>query len=166
MVRESGLDWVILRLGAVLPLELTKRFDPMTFDIPVDQRLEVVHTRDVGLAVANAVTCDAALGRTLLIGGGESCRLRASEMRAAFAELLGMPMFPDSAFSRQPYYTDFMDTAEAQRLLQFQRHSFDDYLAELRATVPRLYSVLLRPFRGLMMRRLLKRSPYHHASQA
>jgi nucleoside-diphosphate-sugar epimerase len=79
MVRESGLDWTILRLGAVLPLELPKRFHPMTFDLPEDQRMEVVHTRDVGLAVANAVVCDEALGRTLLIAGGEICRMRARE---------------------------------------------------------------------------------------
>jgi nucleoside-diphosphate-sugar epimerase len=164
MVRESGLDWTILRLGGVLPIELPKRFHPMTFDIPEDQRIEVVHTRDVGLAVANAVSCDEAMGRTLLIGGGESCRLRVGEMRAGFAELLGMPTFPESAFSRQPYYTDFMDTAEAQRLLRFQRHSFADYLEELRATVPRLYPIVLRRFGGLIMRQLLKRSPHHRTS--
>jgi hypothetical protein len=64
--------------------------------------MEVVHTRDVGLAVANAVVCDEALGRTLLIAGGKSCRIRASEMRAGFAEVMGMPTFPASAFS-QPY---------------------------------------------------------------
>jgi nucleoside-diphosphate-sugar epimerase len=164
MVRKSGLDWTILRLGAVLPLELPKRFHPMTFDLPEDQRMEVVHTRDVGLAVANAVVCDEALGRTLLIAGGKSCRIRASEMRAGFAEVMGMPTFPASAFSRQPFYTDFMDTEEAQRLLHFQRYDFDDYLDDIRPMVPRLYPIVLRPFGGLIMRQLLKRSPHHRAS--
>jgi nucleoside-diphosphate-sugar epimerase len=164
MVRESGLDWTILRLGAVLPLEIPRRFHPMTFDMPEDQRLEVVHTRDVGLAVANAVTCDAALGRTLLIGGGTSCRIRASELRAGFNGLLGMPAFPASAFSRQPFYTDFMDTEEAQRLLHFQRYSFGDYLDDVRPLVPRLYPIVLRPLGGLIMRQLLKRSPHYRAS--
>jgi nucleoside-diphosphate-sugar epimerase len=164
MVRESGLDWTILRLGAVLPIELPKRFHPMTFDIPGDQRMEVVHTRDVGLAVANAVSCDEALGRTLLIAGGKGCRLRAREMRAGISDVMGMPTFPESAFSRRPFYTDFMDTEEAQRLLRFQRHSFGDYLDEVRPTVPRLYPIILRPFGGLIMRQLLKRSPHHRAS--
>jgi nucleoside-diphosphate-sugar epimerase len=164
MVRESGLDWTILRLGAVLPLELPRRFHPMTFDMPEDQRLEVVHTRDVGLAVANAVSCDEALGRTLLIAGGKRCRIRAHEMRAGFAEVMGMPTFPASAFSRQPFYTDFMDTEEAQRLLRFQRYDFDDYLDDIRLMVPPLYPIVLRPFGGLIMRQLLKRSPHHRAS--
>jgi nucleoside-diphosphate-sugar epimerase len=164
MVRESGLDWTILRLGAVLPMELPRRFHPMTFDLPEDQRMEVVHTRDVGLAVANAVGCDEALGQTLLVAGGKSCRLRASEMRAGFAEVMGMPTFPASAFTRKPFYTDFMDTEEAQRLLHFQRYDFDDYLDDLRPMVPRLYPIVLRPFGGLIMRQLLKRSPHHRAS--
>jgi nucleoside-diphosphate-sugar epimerase len=164
MVRESSLDWTILRVGAVLPIELPKRFHPMTFDIPEDQRMEVVHTRDVGLAVANSVSCNEALGRTLLIAGGKDCRLRAGELRARIAELMGMPTFPESAFSPRPFYTDFMDTAEAQRLLRFQRHSFDDYLDEVRPTVPRLYPIVLRPFGGLIIRQLLKRSPHHRAS--
>jgi nucleoside-diphosphate-sugar epimerase len=164
MVRESGLDWTILRLGAVLPMELPKRFHPMTFDMPEDQRMEVVHTRDVGLAVANAVLCDAALGRTLLIAGGKSCRIRASELRAGINGLMGMPAFPASAFSRRPFYVDFMDTEEAQRLLRFQRYSFDDYLDDVRPTVSRLYPIVLRPFGGLIMRQLLKRSPHYRAS--
>ena len=164
MVRESGLDWTILRLGGVLPIELPKRFHPMTFDLPEDQRIETVHTRDVGLAVANAVRCDEALGRTLMIAGGENCRLRVGEMRARFAELMGMPTFPKSAFSSDPFYTDFMDTAEAQRLLRFQRHSFDDYLDEIRKTIPRLYPIVLRPFGGLIIRQLLKQSPHYRAS--
>jgi len=164
MVRESGLDWTILRLGGVLPIELPKRFHPMTFDVPADQRIEMVHTRDVGLAVANAVSCDEALGRTLLIAGGKGCRLRYRELQARVGELVGIPAFPKSAFSRRPYYMDFMDTAEAQRLLQFQRHSFDDYLDELRTTIPRLYPIVLRPFGGLIRRRLLEKSPHHHAS--
>jgi len=165
MVRESGLDWTILRLGGVLPIEVPMRFHPMTFDVPGDQRIEIVHTRDVGLAVANAVTCDEAVGRTLLIAGGESCRLRAREMRAGFSEVMGMPTFPESAFSLQPYYTDFMDTEEAQRLLRFQRHSFDEYLDEVRTTIPRLYPIVLRPFGGLIVRQLLKQSPHHRSAR-
>ena len=75
-----------------------------------------------------------------------------------------MPTFPASAFTRQPFYTDFMDTEEAQRLLRFQRHSFDEYLDDVRPTVSRLYPIVLRPFGGLIMRQLLKRSPHHRAS--
>ncbi|HIC90175.1 MAG TPA: NAD(P)-dependent oxidoreductase [Anaerolineae bacterium] len=56
MVRASGLEWTILRLAATLPLAI--RLDPGMFDVPLDNRMEFVHTRDVGLAVANAVNSE------------------------------------------------------------------------------------------------------------
>jgi nucleoside-diphosphate-sugar epimerase len=161
MVRESGLDWTILRLGAVMPLDLAKRFDPLTFELPEDQRLELVHPRDVGLAVANAVDCDPALGRTLLIGGGESCQIRGRDLRGRVAELLGIPTFPELAFSTRPFYLDYMDTAEAQRLLRFQRHSFNDWLKDVKRRIPFFYPLLLRPFGRLIIRGLLRQSPHH-----
>jgi nucleoside-diphosphate-sugar epimerase len=161
MVRESALDWIILRLGAVMALELPRGFDSLAFEIPVEQRMEAVHTRDVGLALANAVDCDEAVGRTLLIGGGERCRMSAGEMRAGFAGLLGLPTLPDSAFSRRPFYTDFMDTAEAQRMLRFQRHAFVDCLEDLGRRISPPRRLLLRLFGGFLVRRQLARSPYH-----
>lgn len=164
LVSASGLDWTILRLGAVLPLELPRRFDLMVFEIPEDQRIEVVHTRDVGLAVANAVTCDEARGRILLIGGGDRCRLRARELRRRIGEVFGMPAIPESAFTRRPYYTDFMETGEAERLLRFQRYGFEDYLGDLRSSVPRVFPPVVRLLGPWIVRRLVAQSPYHRAA--
>ena len=72
MVRSSGLEWAILRLAAALPVAL--RLDPGMFDIPLDNRMEYVHTRDVGLAFANAVSSPGVWGKILLIGGGLRCQ--------------------------------------------------------------------------------------------
>ena len=165
MVRASGLDWTILRLGAVLPMELPKRFHPMAFAIPEDQRIEVVHVRDVGLALARAVACDEAAGRILLIGGGERCRLRSRELRIRVGALVGLPDLPEAAFARRPYYTDWMDTDEAQRLLQFQRHDLDDYVAEMRLRVSPLVPAVMRLFGGWIARQLLAQSPYYCGSE-
>ncbi|MCK4448976.1 MAG: NAD(P)-dependent oxidoreductase, partial [Anaerolineae bacterium] len=49
MVKSSGLEWAILRLSATLPLAI--QLDPGMFDVPLDNRMEYVHTRDVGLAL-------------------------------------------------------------------------------------------------------------------
>src|SRR5512138_2764640 len=68
MVRASGLEWSILRLGAALPLRLI--LDRGMFDVPLDNRIEFVHTRDAGYAFAAAVDTPGVLHRTLLIGGG------------------------------------------------------------------------------------------------
>ena len=72
MIRASGLSWAILRLAATLPLAL--KLDPGMFDVPLNNRIEYIHTRDVGLALANAVSSDDIWGKTLLIGGGPRCQ--------------------------------------------------------------------------------------------
>ncbi|TFG04515.1 NAD(P)-dependent oxidoreductase, partial [Candidatus Thorarchaeota archaeon] len=65
MVKASGLPWSILRFGVIPPLALSMELDPMMFEIPLDQRFEFIHTRDVGLACANAVDAEA-VGKILL----------------------------------------------------------------------------------------------------
>jgi nucleoside-diphosphate-sugar epimerase len=164
MLRESGLDWCILRLGAVLPLVLPKRFDPMSFEVPSEQRMEIVHTRDVGLAIARAIDSNEALGRILLIAGGERCRMTSAQMRARFAEVTGMAPMPDSAFSTRPFYIDYMDTREAQRILEFQRFDFDDYIRDVQKGIPALRRLLMRLFGGLISRHLVRQSPYYRSS--
>jgi nucleoside-diphosphate-sugar epimerase len=72
VIRESSLDWVILRLGGVLTVDLDLGLDPymIYFEalLPTDGRLQTVDVRDVAHAFAAASTADV-VGQTLLIGG-------------------------------------------------------------------------------------------------
>src|SRR5690242_10684355 len=74
MVKTSGLEWSIFRFADVPPLALRSPH-PIMFRIPLTTRIEVIHTYDAGLAVANGIRCADIWGRTLLIGGGASCQL-------------------------------------------------------------------------------------------
>jgi len=157
MVKHSGLRWAILRFGAVLPLSL--RLDPGMFDVPLDNRMEFVHTRDVGLAVANAVSSDKVWWKTLHIGGGPRCQFYFREMAARLLGAMGVGMLPDEAFATQPFATDWLDTSESQRILQYQRYGFGDYVQEMAALLGfRRY--LIRLFRPLVRAYLLRKSPY------
>lgn len=53
MVHESDLEWTIFRLGAVLSVRLI--LDPGMFEVPLNNRIEFVHSKDVAIAVANAL---------------------------------------------------------------------------------------------------------------
>jgi len=74
LVRASGLDWVVLRLGGVLTAE--PRFDldldTIYFEasLPVDGRIQTVDVRDVARAFVAATTAPV-ISETLLIGGDE-----------------------------------------------------------------------------------------------
>jgi nucleoside-diphosphate-sugar epimerase len=159
MLRASGLDWVILRLGGAPPdepepgtrLDLTQffRIDPAT-------RFEYVHPSDVGLAQTRAIACDAASHRVLLIGGGKRCQITMRDLHDVFLDAAGIGAFPDSAYGDEGYYTDWLDTEESQRLLQYQRHDFESFREAMRRRLRRVRPVvrLLRwPIRRLMLRR-------------
>jgi nucleoside-diphosphate-sugar epimerase len=129
LVRESGLSWAILRLGAALPMRLI--VDPGMFDVPLQNRIEFVHREDVARAFANAVESDEVWGRVWHVGGGDGCQLYQRELVEGVLDAVGIGMLPEEAFATIPYPTDWLDTTESQRVLQFQRKTFKDYLHEL-----------------------------------
>jgi UDP-glucose 4-epimerase len=157
-VRESGLAWSIFRFADV-PLMGFRSPHPIMFDIPLSQRFEVLHTADAGLAVANLLRCDAAWNKMLLIGGGAACQITYGAFLFALLDAMGIGRLPLAAFTTQPYCSDWLDTAESQALLQYQRHSFADIVREIRALAGwrRQVIPLARP---LVRRWLLGMSPY------
>jgi nucleoside-diphosphate-sugar epimerase len=157
MIKASGLEWAILRLSATLPLAL--RLDPAMFDVPLDNRMEFVHTRDVGLAFANAVSSEEVWGKLLLIGGGPRCQLYYRDIVARILEAMGIGMLPEEAFGSTPFPTDWVDTSESQRILRYQQRDFDDYVREMVALMG-FRRHLVRLFRPLARWWLLRRSPY------
>jgi len=162
MIRTSGLEWAILRLAATLPIAI--KMDPGMFDVPLDNRMEYVHTRDVGLAFANAVGSAEVWGKTLLIGGGPRCQYTYRQITDKVLDGMGMGPLPDEAFTTIPFPTDWVDTAESQRLLQYQRHTLDDYVQDMQARLG-FKRQLVRVFRPLVRYWLLKHSPHSHAGQ-
>ena len=86
--------------------------------------------------------------RILLIGGGHRCQVTQSVFLGAALEALGL-RWSERQHGRDGYYTDWLDTEESQRLLDYQRHGFEDYRSEMaqRLRWPRR---LLRPLRPLL----------------
>lgn len=165
MVRDSGLDWTILRLGVVPPKSLGG-FTPKMFDTPPGQRTEFVHPDDVGLAVANAAASNEVWGRILLIGGGRSSQLVFGDFAGGLMEAMGIGRLPDSAFAADACaFSDWMDTTQSQRLLGYQRHSFQDFTGEIAGSLGplRLAFRLLSP---LIRWWMLRQSPYYKAGRA
>jgi nucleoside-diphosphate-sugar epimerase len=157
MIHESGLVWAILRLSAALPIRLI--LDSGVFEVPLGNRIEYVHSRDVGLAIANSLECEAVWGKTLLIGGGPKCRFYYRDFVARILNAIGVGMLPEKAFTTTPYSVDWLDTAESQRLLNYQRRTLDDYIRDVRQTLGSKLS-LIKIFRPLARYLLLRQSPY------
>lgn len=164
IIKESGIPWTILRFAAAPPSEIGSEIDTIFFDLPLNQRIEFVHSRDVGLACANAVDADT-IGKTLLIGGGKANQMIQRDFISQLFENMGIGMLPDSAFRvatkpEEYFYTDWLDTEESQRLLQYQTRSFVDYMEELKAQLG-IKRYLAKLLRGQAQKRLLEASPYY-----
>ncbi|MHA1977071.1 MAG: NAD-dependent epimerase/dehydratase family protein [Candidatus Hodarchaeales archaeon] len=164
LLLQSELPWTILRFAAVPPLNLGGDLDPMLFEMPADQRIEFAHTRDVGQAVANSFEADTEK-KVLLIGGGKKSQMLQYEFLTGLFQVMGIGQLPREAFKvpendNEWYYTDWMDTEESQRLLNFQKHTYEDYLKEMKEIIgfKRYFMKLGSP---LIRRRLLKQSPYY-----
>ena len=74
-------------------------------------------------------------------------------------------MLPDEAFGTTPFATDWMDTAESQRLLSYQRYSLAEFTRELRSRLG-IKRLAVRLFRPAVRLWLLKQSPFSEISLA
>ena len=169
-LRESGIDWTILRVGAAAPVSVLGNDSfgigslEYSFGIPMDQRIEVIHPADVATAIANSVEADT-VGKILLLGGGKSCQMTNRHFQTRLLEALGIGMVCEKAF-RVPkdesdyWYTDFMDTEESQKLLKFQNHTFDHYVEDLKRAFGwrRIFTKMLSP---VIRYWIVKQSPYN-----
>lgn len=163
-IRASSLQWSILRLAVVCSTDFSFKdsnsLDAM-FDASASGRVEVVLDDDAGLAFANAVTCDEAIGKVLFIGGGAKCRSSVIDFYNRFFHAIGLgTLNPEALRPGAPYFFgDWLDTAESQRLLAFQRHSLDEIISALRASVG-YRRWILKPIAPLLTSMIERRSPH------
>ncbi|OBA97114.1 oxidoreductase [Mycobacteriaceae bacterium 1482268.1] len=165
LVRSSGLEWVVLRIGGVMSADpAATPFDSDTLYFGgcfgIDQRCHTVDNRDVASAFVAAATADV-IGEILLIAGDDTHLLRQGELTQSLAAArglagypLGRPGDPNSDDGWYPY-GDWMDVTRAQQVLSFQHHSWPEMLAELRANVGwRVYPTrLLAPLARMALKR-------------
>jgi nucleoside-diphosphate-sugar epimerase len=161
-VRNSGLIWSIYRFADVPPLA-PRRPHPIMYRIPLDTRFEMLHTHDAGLAIVNGIVGDAIWGKVMLIGGGSTCQVRYRDYLGRILDAMGIGMLPEAAFGHDPYCTDWLDTEESERLLHYQRHSFDEIIQDVvKYSAPSAPVMWLMPLlRPLARRWILGLSPYN-----
>jgi UDP-glucose 4-epimerase len=147
LIRESGVDYVILRLSAAMYTVFDLADVRRLYDIPLDNRLEVCHPEEVSLAIVNAIgNFEAAKGNTLIISGGPKGRMLYKDMIRSILGVLRLPLPPVQKFTRQPFYLDYYDTSNSQLLLEYQHKTFGDYLGDYRGTLAKRFSPAFLPF--------------------
>lgn len=138
MLERSNIAWSILRISAcvdekarVLSLANLKGSIETFFSVHSMCRIEYIHPADVATAMVNAVGNKDAIGKRFFLGGGERCKSYWRDLNSIRLETMGLSIPPPECFGEEGFYTEWLDTEEAQRILNFQNHDLDDYRQEL-----------------------------------
>ncbi len=163
LVRASDLPWSLIRLTGIFSPQ--QKIDPLFFHMPLNTCIEMATTRDTGYALAQVVEHVPELqGRTFNLGGGAACRVVYRDLlRGCFARTgLGDLDFPADAFAEQNFHCGyFADSDELERILHFQRDSFEDYLDWYTQNLSPARKRLVTWLRRAIKQQLLQRSePY------
>lgn len=167
IIKRSNIPWSIFRLSYIVsPGKID--LDPLMFEMPLETCIEVCHTKDVGIALVNALKNPNIWGNTYNIAGGSQCRIVYRDYLHRMLDIFGLNgnLLPPSAFSSDEFHCGFMDTEESQHLLKYQEHTLEDYFEEVKKEVKsmriinKLFPLINRP---IAKKRLLKNSPYYTA---
>jgi UDP-glucose 4-epimerase len=169
ILQASSLNWTIMRISACPPVNISNMASfkgAPIFESHPDSRLEIVHPADAALAFVNAIACNEAIGKILLLGGGEKNRLTTLQLFNDMLGSIGLKPLPREAFQiREPiiFHGDWLDTEESQRLLKFQRHDVqqlhEDFWNSL--GLARYGLLLLKPISPLVSWAIKQSSPYY-----
>lgn len=177
LLKNSKLKWTVIRFGAILPVEnrgqLQQKLDAYTiemlFGIPLEQKVEIIHSHDAALSLVNAINNERAFNQVFFGGGGSKCQLYERDFIFQMMRPMGIKNMPDNVFKKPVsdssvegwYYTHWMDTAKSQEVLQYQRKTFDDYKKD-QPKSPFIQRILFLFISPLIKRTLIKKSPYKH----
>lgn len=131
LIMSSSLDWCLLRIGAILPTEFPSIDD--LFHIPYNTRFEFIHIKDAVSALKNAAISIEASKKILLIGGGKEFRMNYGDFVNDILSIAGLEMPEKEDYSLRSYLTNWFDTDKSQRILQYQKHTYEYFLDEMRS---------------------------------
>lgn len=149
MIKKSNLKYLILRLGASITFDLKiENFINGLFDVPLNNRIEFVHSKDIALSIVNAIKRDDLWGKILNIGGGKKCQYYYKDMVSKILNEIGIGMPPEEFFTKNYFAVDWLDTEESEKFLNYQKRGLDDYIKDLKKElgVRILFIRLFKPF--------------------
>lgn len=130
IIKSSLYQWCILRLGAILPTDLSNFKN--IFSIPYNVHFEFIHIKDVVTALINVMRKEKTAQKILLVGGGKKLCMQYKKLINDLFFLSGHKLPKSNKFSSRPYLTECFDTKESQDILKYQKHSYKDFLLEMK----------------------------------
>jgi len=150
----SKLNYMVGRIGVSIDEALRiadKRLVQSMMSVHSANPMEYIHPSDVARAFVNAIDNEQARRKIFLLGGGKSCQVTQLDLVQGLLGAAGMP-FKAQDLGDKIYYTHWLDTHEAQAVLNFQRYSFEQYKQDVQTKL-KWVRLLVAPI-GVLVKRL------------
>ena len=164
LIKESKLEYSIFRVSYVLATDVL-RFRTVMFYIALDTSVEIIHAKDVGLALVNAIDSNEIWNNTFNLGGGKLCQILYKDNIDDILEIMGFGrnFLPDETFSKHDSHCGFFDDEEMSyinNILKFQNHTLEDFYKEVKKWIgiKRYLVPLVKP---ILRRHLLRKSEFY-----
>ena len=135
LVRESGLEWIALRIsGVAIPIF---QEPPPEWPFRPDQQIEFLHRDDAVTALVSATDPGVPTGRSHIVSGGPSWRMTGARYVEDFFRLVEVDP-EDAVYQSEPGHFAWYDSADGQEQLCYQDNSYGEYLGQLEANIEEL----------------------------
>ena len=135
LVRESGLDWIALRISGVSVPFFQE--PPSEWPFLPDQQIEFVYRDDAVSALIAAADPSVPTGRSHIVSGGPSWRMTGARYVEDFFRLVEVDP-QDAVYQSDPGHFAWYDTSDSQEQLSYQNTAYSEYLDQMRANIEAL----------------------------
>lgn len=172
-LEKSSLDWVIIRLPAVMSVDFDMSgVDPavssFVFLLDPNRTQSGIDARDAGLAIANASSIKEGKRKFDICGDPDKGWVgQGRDITGRMIKAMGMGDLPDSAYRLADpelddswYYEGRVDPTESQKVLQYQRYSMDETIGQIMKNAG-IMKYILKIIGPLVKRSMLKNSHFY-----
>ena len=150
LVRNSKLDWTIMRLCAIMGIK-NHKISKLMFHMPLETCIEIATPKDTARAFVVGIEKREELsGNIFNLGGGKNCRITYKDLLTRSFNIYGLGKldFPDKTFAEKNFHCGYYaDGNELEKIIEFRNDDLDYYFDVTKNSIPPIQKILTQLFK-------------------
>ncbi len=150
LIKNSKLDWTILRLCAIMGIK-NHKMSKLMFHMPLSTSIEIATPEDTARAFVNGIEKRKQLSKNIFnLGGGDNCRITYKELLTKSFEIYGLGKldFPEKTFAEKNFHCGYYaDGYQLEKIVNFRNNDLDYYFKMNQqgiSSIQRFFTILLK----------------------